>query len=331
MEEWTGVKLPQILGKEIGVFFHHLRQPQYGALIRTKVFEDNTPLIFSALIHKYFFYAHVDEMHTRKQHTTITPIPPRDGEGQRAIIFVQDVTELYTKMLEMKTLRDDAVREGEQLKLAKEEIKSLLSEKELVLKEVHHRIKNNMNTIRGLILLQSEMLKDPIAAEALSNASRRIQSMTILYEKLYRSKNLYEVSMKDYLPSLIDEILENLFMGVNVKIEKEIDDFILDSRRLLPFGIIINELLSNAMKYAFLDRKEGIISVEAKLKKTVTGDGKLISLTVKDNGNGLPESVDINNSTGFGLMLVKMLTRQLSGNIQVEQENGTRFILEFAE
>ena len=185
-------------------------------------------------------------------------------------------------MLEMKTLRDDAVREGEQLKLAKEEIKSLLSEKELVLKEVHHRIKNNMNTIRGLILLQSEMLKDPIAAEALSNASRRIQSMTILYEKLYRSKNLYEVSMKDYLPSLIDEILENL-------------------------------------------------SVEAKLKKTVTGDGKLISLTVKDNGNGLPESVDINNSTGFGLMLVKMLTRQLSGNIQVEQENGTRFILEFAE
>ena len=150
--------------------------------------------------------------------------------------------------------------------------------------------------------------------------------MTILYEKLYRSKNLYEVSMKDYLPSLIDEILENLFMGVNVKIEKEIDDFILDSRRLLPFGIIINELLSNAMKYAFLDRKEGIISVEAKLKKTVTGDGKLISLTVKDNGNGLPESVDINNSTGFGLMLVKMLTRQLSGNIQVEQENGTRYL-----
>jgi len=330
LEEWTDVKLTQIIGKEIGIFFHHLRQPQYESLIRTKVFDDNTPLIFSALLHKYFFYAYKDEKFNRRQHTTITPIPQKDGEGKRAIIFVQDVTELYTKMLEMKTLRDDALREADELKVAKEEIKVLLSEKELVLKEVHHRIKNNMNTIRGLLLLESEMLKDPVAVKALSNASNRIQSMAILYDKLYRSNNIQEFSMKDYFPSLIDEILENLAIGVDVKIEKKIDDFILDSRRLLPFGIIINELLSNAMKYAFLGRKEGSLSVEVKLKASIN-DGENISLTVQDNGNGLPESIDINNSTGFGLMLVKMLTKQLNGSISVERENGTKFILEFAK
>jgi len=208
-------------------------------------------------------------------------------------------------------------------KLYEEKIIKLLAEKELILKEVHHRIKNNMNTIISLLTLQADNLEDPIAVRALENTGSRVNSMMILYDKLYRSADFTNISIKEYLPSLIDEIVSNFSGSKFVKVEKKIDDFVLDIKKLQPLGIIINELLTNIMKYAFNDETNGTITVSATLADNH------VSLVIKDNGIGLPESIDFKNSTGFGLDLVLMLTEQIGGKIKIERNAGTSFALEF--
>ncbi len=208
-------------------------------------------------------------------------------------------------------------------KKSEEKIKSLLAEKELLLKEVHHRIKNNMNTIGSLLSLQAQAVKEPSAISALEDAIRRVQSMGILYDKLYRSADFTEVSVKDYLPALVDEIKANFLNGQSVTVEKRIDDFLLDAKRLQPLGIIINELITNIMKYAFKGRVNGRIGISA-----TKSEGHIV-LSIRDNGVGMPESFAVENSTGFGLQLVHALTGQLEGTIRIERGNGTNFILEF--
>ncbi len=208
-------------------------------------------------------------------------------------------------------------------KLSEEKIRYLLSEKELILKEVHHRIKNNMNTIRNLLFLQADELTDSSAVAALKDAESRVESMMVLYDRLYRSPDFKEMSIKEYLTALVDEIIGNFPNNRIVKVEKRIDDFILDAGILFSLGILVNELLTNIMKYAFDGRGRGIITVSAVLKD------KHAVIIIQDDGKGIPESVNLNKSTGFGLDLVVMLTEQIGGDIRIERDNGTKFILEF--
>ncbi len=215
------------------------------------------------------------------------------------------------------------VRDISDRKLAEARIQSLLTEKELILKEVHHRIKNNMTTIVSLLSLHAQTVKEPSAASALEDAKNRVQSTMVLYDKLYQSAGFSNVSVQDYLPALIDEIVSGFPNGRAVKVEKRIDDFVLDAKRQQPLGIIINELITNIMKYAFADKDGGIITVSA------SNTGGRIAISVRDNGKGMPESLTFENSTGFGLMLVQVLTEQLDGTIRIERGNGTAFILEF--
>jgi two-component sensor histidine kinase len=124
------------------------------------------------------------------------------------------------------------------------------------------------------------------------------------------------------LLSLVDEIIGNFPNGNMVKVEKNIGDFILDVKRLQPLGIIINELITNVMKYAFKGRESGLITVSA-----TDTDGH-VAISIQDNGNGIPESINFENSTGFGLHLVRILTQQLNGTIEIERGNGTKIVLE---
>lgn len=136
-------------------------------------------------------------------------------------------------------------------KQSEEKIRKLLSEKELLLKEVHHRIKNNMYSISRLLALHAGATKEPAAVKAIQDAVSRVQSVMVLYEKLYQSVDYNEASVKDYLPALVNEIVGIFVQRDSVKIINEVDDFILDSKRLQTLGIIINELITNTMKYAF--------------------------------------------------------------------------------
>jgi len=204
-----------------------------------------------------------------------------------------------------------------------EKIRNLLAEKELLLREVHHRIKNNMNTINSLLTLQAETMKDPAGIAALEDAQNRVQSMLVLYDKLYRSEDFRELSLKEYLPSLVDEITANFMIHESVKVEKHIEDFNVDAKTLFPLGIIINEVITNSMKYAFTGKDMGLITVSASMK-----DNRAI-IIIADDGIGIPESVDIERSPGFGLSLISMLTDQIGGTIRIERGNGTKFIIEF--
>jgi two-component sensor histidine kinase len=208
-------------------------------------------------------------------------------------------------------------------KQAEDRIKALLGEKELLLKETHHRIKNNMSTLISLMSLQKKTIKEPAAVEALNDAGNRVRSMMVLYDKLYRSSVQEAISIKEYLPALIDEIISNFPCGIPLKIEKRVDAFVIDVKQLQPLGIIINELLTNMIKYAFTDRDSGLIIVSASLRDNI------VSITIQDNGNCIPQSIDFENSPGFGLRLVGILTKQLEGTIRIERKNGTTIMLDF--
>lgn len=204
-----------------------------------------------------------------------------------------------------------------------ERINNLLKEKELLLSEVHHRIKNNMNTIKGLLTLQLSAEENLEAAESIRDAESRVQSMIMLYDRLYSTENFRELSVKDYLEPLTEEIIGSFPNSGKVKVETDIENFILNVKELSPLGIILNELLTNVMKYAFTGRDNGVIKVSA----TVTDNH--VTMSVQDDGVGVPEQINFENSTGFGLELVKMLVSQIGGRVRVERGGGTKFVLEF--
>ena len=208
-------------------------------------------------------------------------------------------------------------------KRAEDEIQRQLTEKEILLKEVHHRIKNNVASIGGLISLRLQSITNPEAVAVLQETVGRVDSMRILYDKLLLTKGYEVISVKNYVESLIDAIVA-LFPGsAKVTVNKRIADFHLDAKRLFPLGLIINELITNKMKYAFSGRDTGKIRIA--LKKV----DKQVKLIIEDNGNSLPDEFDINQSTGFGLTLVKMLSQQLGGNFLMEKRAGTRCTVEF--
>ncbi len=206
--------------------------------------------------------------------------------------------------------------------IAEKKIQALLKEKEQILKEVHHRIKNNMTIIQNLFTLHSSTLQDKKAIDALEDAKCRVQSMLVLYDKLYESTDFLNISLKSYLSVLIDEILINFPGCDSISVEKDIDEINLDAKALQPLGIIINELITNIMKYAFKGRMNGSIKVSAK----ISDNGSLV-VTIIDDGIGIPESINFENTTGFGLMLIGELVKQLDGEIAIERIYGTKITI----
>lgn len=216
-----------------------------------------------------------------------------------------------------------AARDITERKEAEAKVQELLADKELILKEVHHRVKNNMNTIAALLTMQMDSHENPETVGILQDAVCRVQSMAVLYDKLYRSENPREIPIRDYLPALIGEITRIFPQKKSVAIETRLDDILLTAKILSPLGIIINELITNSMKYAFDGNSGGLITVTAVRKDTH------IILTYSDNGKGLPDSVTLENATGFGMQLLKGLTDQLHGTLRLERGEGATFILEF--
>lgn len=253
---------------------------------------------------------------------------PGDWVKSEIIYRRKDGTGIFAN-LHIRILPDNTdqlegfVEDISERKKEEEIIKSLLTEKELLFKEVHHRIKNNMNTIKGLLSLQADTLKEPSAIEALNDAGNRVQSILLLYNKLNYSDFHLEVSIKEYLPVLVNEIVANFPNSKSVKLDIKADDFMLKPKVVQPLGLIINELLTNIMKYAFKGVNNGLIKVSVLLKDY------LVKVIVEDNGIGMLESVGFDNSPGFGLKLVAMMVQQIDGTIRAERGNGTKIILEF--
>ena len=199
------------------------------------------------------------------------------------------------------------------------EISRLLEEKELLLREVHHRVKNNMNTVMGLLSLQANSTDSASAADTLRDARSRINSMMIVYDRLFRSADYRSISLRGYLEPLMDDIITSSTLSAVITSEKQIDDFTLNTDKLIPIGIIVNELLTNAMKYAYTGRPNGSITLSASRNKNT------VEIVVHDDGPGLPEAVLYGGTAGFGLELVRMMLEQLNGTIRIENDHGARF------
>jgi len=234
--------------------------------------------------------------------------------------WIKGISMISMDITKQKLAEIAAQKESEK---AQNEIKRLLEEKEIILKEVHHRIKNNMNTLIALISLQTDRVSSKEAIEALEETENRIMSMMVLYDKLYRSKDFQSTSLKPYLSELVDNIMVNFPGYESIKVEKDIDEVNIKAKVVFNIGIIINELITNSMKYAFTGRKTG------KLIISVKSIGTSIIIVVGDDGLGLPDNFDIEQSTGFGMMLVQLLVSQLDGEINIDQQNGTKFTIKY--
>ena len=208
-------------------------------------------------------------------------------------------------------------------KQAEEEIQRQLAEKETLLREVHHRIKNNMAQIESLLSIQADSAESAEVKAALNTTMSRVRTTRTLYEKLLVGKDHREVSVKDYLESLIESHVEVYNDNAGVTVETSILDFSFSAKKAVPVGIILNELLTNVFKYAFGDRAEGRVDIELKKNE------KQVTLTVQDNGVGFDSRVAANKSTGFGLTLTKMLAEQLDGTFNMESDNGTKSVVTF--
>jgi len=208
-----------------------------------------------------------------------------------------------------------------QQKQTQENLIRVLQEKEIILTEVHHRIKNNMNTIAALLGLQLRAHENLETKSILQDALGRIQSMMVLYDSLYRSEQNNEISLRVYISALVDKIIDIFPHTTQVTVHTAMDDIRLDSRLLSPLGIIINELITNSMKYAFIHRPTGTINLKSHLQN------HHLIIVYSDDGVGIPDAATPENPSGFGMQLVNLLIRQMHGTLVVERKAGTTFTI----
>jgi two-component system, sensor histidine kinase PdtaS len=195
------------------------------------------------------------------------------------------------------------------------------AENELLLKEIHHRVKNNLEVVSSLLALQSAQIDDVDTKEAMQESKNRVQSIGIVHQKLYQGKNLDAIEMKDYFLNLGESILDSFGAEERVEIDLAMDALNVDIDTAVPLGLIVNELLTNTLKYAFPDGGRGKVSIKLEKRKD-----NILHLEVTDNGIG---KSGITYGTGFGSQLISLLTIQLNGKMKEEIKNGTRVFFDF--
>ncbi len=219
------------------------------------------------------------------------------------------------------------VRDITERKETQDRIRHSLAEKETLLREVHHRVKNNLQVISGLLNLQSLYIDDAGVRAIYKESQNRIKTMALIHEELYQREDLAHINLADYIQNLTDNLMASYSMtGKRVKLALDLEDIDIVIDTAIPVGLIVNELVSNALKHAFPGRMGGEIKVS--LRRI---DKKQNELVVLDNGIGLPEDLDIQEMASLGLRLVSILAEQLDADLKVEAGGSTTFKLTFGE
>ena len=215
--------------------------------------------------------------------------------------------------------------EASKRKKAEEDLKASLKEKEILMKEIHHRAKNNLTIISSLLNLQSRHISDKEALGVFRESQNRARSMALIHEKLYRSDNLRKIDFGEYIRSLTVELFNSYRTSSGIELDTSIDNINLDINTAVPLALIVNEIVTNSLKYAFPDKKAGNVLVS--FAKNHEG----LQLIVEDNGIGFPNDLDFRNTNSLGMQLVTSLTDQIKGNIKLERDGGTKFVIDFKE
>jgi PAS domain S-box-containing protein len=209
-------------------------------------------------------------------------------------------------------------------KRSEHQIRASLREKEVLLKEIHHRVKNNLQIVDGLLQMQCRRTQNAQAVTILRDSRNRIASIALVHEKLYRSEDLANINFAQYIPDLTAHLFDSYLVDSStIRFYTQIDDITLDIDIAIPCGLIINELVSNALKYAFPEQPQGAIWVK------FFADDRTLTLIVQDNGVGLPASFNLNNPHSLGLTLVQGLVDQLDGSLEITSQAGTTFHITF--
>ncbi len=209
-------------------------------------------------------------------------------------------------------------------KNAEEVINSSLEEKEILLKEIHHRVKNNLQVIYSILGLQANYIKDETYLNILRESQQRIKSMAIIHEKLYQSKDLAKINFQEYVTNLTNTLYETYrYSNQNLEIKINVEKIFLGIDSAIPCGLIINEIFSNSLKHAFSGINNGEITI------SFNQENDYFYLIIKDNGIGLPENFDIKKAKSLGLKLISTLIKQIKGHLELNGNNGTEFKISF--
>ncbi|TAN44784.1 MAG: PAS domain S-box protein [Nitrospirae bacterium] len=272
---------------------------------------------------------------------TVAPIFDDDGAVTRFISISADIThrklaeevlknshdELERKVAErtseLTVVNRQLKQEIAERKNAEKKIERSLREKEVLLQEIHHRVKNNMNVITSLLMLQTEGISDPSVRDIFTDCQNRIKSMALVHEKLYGSHDLAHIDFKEYLENLVGGIAD-AYNRRNVRLSVDMEPLHLDVNIGIPCGLMVNELVTNSFKYAFPEERSGTIRVGVNKNSE-----KDYLLFVEDDGTGFPSDIDFRNHSSLGLKLVNVLTKQVRGTIELSSERGTVFKINF--
>ena len=285
-EDVAGKSLYDFFPYDAHVFVERARQIfQSGAGLE---FEDEVPLPSG----NRWFYSNLQ--------------PVKDPDG--VVIAVQTISQDITER-----------------KQAEEKIKRSLAEKVVLLREIHHRVKNNLQIISSLLNLQAEYIKDKKSLVLFKESIGRIKAMAILHEKLYLSEDLGRIDFAEYIRSLLSSLMQSYEeKSRSVSLRRDVENITKNIDKAIPCGLIINELVTNSLKHAFPGERKGEILIEAS-----SNEDNLATLTVSDNGIGFPEGIDIRNTESLGMQLVITLVNQLEGTIELVERTGTMFRIIF--
>ena len=219
-----------------------------------------------------------------------------------------------------KRLKQEATeRERAQANLSRS-----LEEKEVMLKEIHHRVKNNLQIISSLLYLQSQQITNPENRALFMESRDRVHSMALVHEKLYQSDDLARINYQDYLRTIATSLVQSYRdEETTVELRLDLEEIFLPVDTAIPCSLIINELLTNAMKYAFDGRTEGTVQIE------LHRDGDKVELSMADDGVGFPKDVDYRDTETLGMQLVTNLVNQLQGTLEADFSSGTKFIIRY--
>jgi PAS domain S-box-containing protein len=246
----------------------------------------------------------------------------KDGARFPVEITVSPLVEAGKVVGGVMAFRDITAR-----KRAEELIQTSLREKEVLLKEIHHRVKNNLQVISSLVDLQADALKEPALRGVFADMRDRVRSMALVHEKLYQSESLARVEFAEYARSLLNSLWRaHADSAATVHLKLDLRPVSLSVITAIPCGLVLNELVTNALKHAFRGRSGNELTVELK-----AGPGGRVCLRVRDNGAGLPAGLDWRQSRSLGLRLVQMLARQLGGALEVSVDAGTEFQVTFLQ
>ena len=236
---------------------------------------------------------------------TVSILPDQDGKPKFSLAMIEDITER---------------------RKVEDKIKASLLEKETLLKEIHHRVKNNLQIISSLLRLQSRQISEPIALAAFKESQNRVQAMALIHEKLYQSSNLAKIDFEEYIKTLVQELFRSYEAHKRtITFTVKVNQLSLAIALATPFGLIINELVSNSLKYAFPETLGGHIFIG--LQEPIRGQ---FIMSISDNGIGLPKDLDFRHTSSLGLQLVCRLIKQLNGTIELDRSQGTKFEIMFA-